>query len=142
MMDVYSAEVKDAAFFNRIGRDGFLGLIGLDVLRVDDQQVKINLKIGSSHVAPNGMVHGGCAVVLADTACGIGSIALLPKGAKAHATIELKCNFIRPAKMETMVCEAAPIHMGRTTQLWDARVYSEQSLKTIAHFRCTQMIIW
>lgn len=142
MMDIYAEEVKDAALFNRVGRDGFLGLVGLDVLRVDNEQVKIKLDIRSVHLAPNGFVHAAVVVALADTACGLGSIALLPKGAKAHTTIELKCNFTRPANKETILCEAAPIHMGRTTQLWDARVYSKQSAKTIAHFRCTQMILW
>jgi uncharacterized protein (TIGR00369 family) len=142
MMDVYSAAVKDADFFNQIGRDGFPGLVGLEVLRVADQQVKIKLVITPAHLSPNGLVHAAVVVTLADTACGIGSIAFLPEGATAHATIELKCNFVRPVNEETIFCEAAPAHMGRTTQLWDARVYSEQSGKNIAHFRCTQMILW
>jgi uncharacterized protein (TIGR00369 family) len=142
MTDIYSAAVKDPDFFNRTGRDCFTGLVGLEVLRVDEEEVKIKLEIAPAHVSHNGLVHAGVVVTLADTACGIGSIALLPEGAKAHATIELKCNFIRPVNEETIFCEAAPIHMGRTTQVWDARVYAGQSGKTIAHFRCTQMILW
>ena len=142
MSDIYSAGVKDSAFFNRTGRDGFPGLVGLEVLRVDEEEVKIKLEIAPAHVSHNGLVHAGVVVTLADTACGIGSIAFLPEGAKAHATIELKCNFVRSVNEETIFCEAVPIHMGRTTQVWDARVYAEQSSKTIAHFRCTQMILW
>ena len=142
MTDIYSAEVKDAAFFNQTGRDGFSGLVGLEVIRVDPEVVKIKLEKSPTHMAYNGMVHAGVVVTLADTACGIGSIAFLPEGAKAHATIELKCNFVRPVNEETIFCEAAPIHMGRTTHVWDARVYAGQSGKTIAHFRCTQMILW
>ena len=41
MSDIYSAEVKDPAFFNRTGRDCFPGLVGLEVLRVDEEEVKI-----------------------------------------------------------------------------------------------------
>lgn len=92
MADVYSAQVKDAKFFNQAGKDGFPGLVGLEALRVDEQQVKIRLDITSAHLAPNGAVHAAVLVALADTACGYGSIALLPEGAKAHTTIELKCN--------------------------------------------------
>lgn len=142
MTDIYSAKVKDPAFFNQTGQDGFPGLLGLEVLRVDEEAVRIKLNIAQVHVSHNGLVHAGVVVSLADTACGIGSIAFLPEGAKAHATIELKCNFIRPVTDDIIFCDAAPIHMGRTTQVWDARVYSEKSGKTIAEFRCTQMILW
>ena len=142
MMDIYSEKVKDAAFFNQAGRDGLPGLIGLEVIRVDPEVVMIKLEKSPTHLAYNGVFHAGIIVSLADSACGIGSIAFLPEGAKAHATIELKCNFVRPVNEDTVLCEAAPIHMGRTTQVWDARVYSEQTGKTIAHFRCTQMILW
>lgn len=142
MSDIYSSKVKDAAFFNQAGQDGFTGLVGLEVIQVAPESVKIKLAKSPAHISYNGLIHAGVVVTLADTACGIGSIAFLPVGAKSHATIELKCNFIRPVEEDSIFCEATPIHMGRSTQVWDARVYSEESDKTIAHFRCTQMILW
>lgn len=142
MVDLYSAEVKDAALFNKAAQDGFASLVGLEVLHVDPAEVQIKLDITPEHIAFNGLVHAGVVVSLADTACGVGSIAFLPEGASAHATIELKCNFVRPVKDKSIVCTASPRHMGRTTQIWDARVFSEQSGKDIAYFRCTQMILW
>lgn len=142
MINVYAAEVKDAAFFNQIGKDGFPGLVGLEVLYVNDQKLKLRQEIKPVHLAPNGMLHAAVILTLADTACGYGSTALLPEGAKGHATIELKCNFVGAADENAIVCEAAPLHLGRTTHVWDAGVYSESSGKSIALFRCTQMILW
>ena len=112
MTDVYSAPVKDAHFFNAAGKNGFPGLVGLEALQVDEQLVKIRLNISEAHLAPNGAVHAAVLVTLADSACGYGSIALLPEGAKAHATIELKCNFVGAADMNPVVCEAVPRHLG------------------------------
>jgi uncharacterized protein (TIGR00369 family) len=41
------------------------------------------------------------------------------------------------------MCEhRRPVHRGRTTQVWDAVVEPTQGGKALAHFRCTQMILW
>jgi acyl-coenzyme A thioesterase PaaI-like protein len=42
----------------------------------------------------------------------------------------------------TVACLAKAVHMGRTTQVWDAVVTHKESAKTIALFRCTQMILY
>jgi acyl-coenzyme A thioesterase PaaI-like protein len=39
-------------------------------------------------------------------------------------------------------CIAKPVHKGRTTQVWDAEVCSDETGKKIAFFRCTQMVLW
>ncbi|MGY3493798.1 uncharacterized protein (TIGR00369 family) [Bradyrhizobium sp. USDA 4502] len=77
---------------------------------------------------------------MADTACGFGCLASLPDGAIGFATGELKINFIGAAREGGMSCEARLVHAGRTTQVWDAEIRSEATGKTIALFRCTQML--
>ena len=66
----------------------------------------------------------------------------LPKGASGFTTIELKANFLGTARDGAIVCRATPLHLGRTTQVWDATVSAEASGAQIARFRCTQMILW
>ena len=79
---------------------------------------------------------------LADTAAGYATIAHLPDGATSFTTIELKANFIGTATEGSLRAEARAAHQGRTTQVWDAVVTHTQSGRTIALFRCTQMILW
>ena len=66
----------------------------------------------------------------------------LPEGATGFTTIELKSNFLGTALEGAIFSEAEAVHLGRTTQLWDAQVKREGDGKTIALFRCTQMILW
>ena len=61
-------------------------------------------------------------IALADTSCGYGCILSLPEGGTGFTTIELKTNFLRTAREGTITCEAALVHGGRTTQVWDAHV--------------------
>jgi uncharacterized protein (TIGR00369 family) len=98
--------------------------------------------IGKQHLAPNGYLHAAAVVALADTACGYGCLMSLPEGAVNFTTVELKANFMGTALEGGVTCDARLVHAGRTTQVWDAEVKSEASGKTIALFRCTQMVIY
>jgi len=116
--------------------------LGLDWIDVRHGFAHGRFEIGKQHLAPNGYLHAATVVALADTACGYGCIASLPEGAAGFTTVELKANFIGTALDGAVTCEARLLHGGRTTQVWDAEVKSEASGKTIALFRCTQIILY
>jgi 1,4-dihydroxy-2-naphthoyl-CoA hydrolase len=99
------------------------------------------IDVGKRHLAPNGYLHAATVVALADTACGYGCVMSLPEGAAGFTTLELKTNFIGTTLEGRITCEARLVHGGRTTQVWDAEVKSEATGKTIALFRCTQMLL-
>lgn len=79
---------------------------------------------------------------LDDTACGYGCFAHLPPGVERFTTVELKTNFLGTALDGTIACVARALHLGNTTQVWDAVVTNKASAETIALFRCTQMVLW
>jgi len=115
-------------------------LLGLDLISASPQEIKAGFDIKSHHLAPNGYLHAASIIMLADTACGYGCMMTLPEGANSFTTIELKSNFLGTAREGKVDCIATPIHLGRTTQVWDATVSAAG--KTIALFRCTQMVLW
>lgn len=99
-------------------------------------------EITPSHLAPNGFLHAGGIVALADTACGVGCMASLPEGAESFATLEIKSNFLGTARSGKISVRAKLVHGGRTTQVWDAEVFAAGRDGPIALFRCTQMILY
>jgi 1,4-dihydroxy-2-naphthoyl-CoA hydrolase len=116
------------------------GLIGIDVYEAGGGLARARVELDERHWAPNGYLHAGTVVSLADTACGYGCILSLPEGATGFTTIELKTNFVRSVKAGTIECEARLAHGGRTTQIWDATV-ADQAGGTMALFRCTQLML-
>ena len=127
---------------NRRG-DGFLpGLMGFRVTAFEEGRLDAALDIRPQWRAPNGYLHAATIVALADTACGYGCLAHLPIDATNFTTIELKTNFLGTARGGTIACVARAIHLGRTTQVWDATVVRKDDERTIALFRCTQMILY
>jgi uncharacterized protein (TIGR00369 family) len=116
-------------------------LLGIRVDSIADGTITLSLVIEPKHIAPNGYLHAATIVALADTAAGYGCSAHLPDGARGFTTIELKSNFLGTALEGRITARATLLHGGRTTQLWDA-VVSDQNGRTIALFRCTQMVLW
>jgi len=127
--------------FNRLGADRLPGHLGLVITEIAAGRVRAELEVKPFLMAPNGYLHAGSVVTLADTACGYGCVANLPEGATGFTTIELKSNHIGTARDGMLDCLATALHMGGTTQVWDAVVTARASGKTIAMFRCTQLIL-
>ncbi len=126
---------------NQRGNGRLPGLFGFRIMAVEQGLLVAELDIRPELLAPNGFLHAATVVALADTACGYGCIAHLPEGADNFTTVELKSNFIGTAREGTLTCVAKPVHMGRTTQVWDATVTRHSDGGTIALFRCTQMVL-
>jgi len=116
-------------------------LLGIEVDALREGVLEASLRIEPHHHAPNGFLHAATVVALADTAAGYGCIAHLPDGARGFTTIELKSNFLGTALSGRIAVTATLAHGGRTTQVWDATVRDDAG-KTLALFRCTQMILW
>jgi uncharacterized protein (TIGR00369 family) len=131
----------DIDAFKELGRGRLPGLIGIEVDEIEVGHVRMHLPLREELLAPNGYLHAGTVVALADSACGYGCIASLPDGASGFTTIELKTNFLGTALSGTLRCESKRIHGGRTTQVWDAAV-KDESGKTLALFRCTQLLLY
>ena len=127
--------------FKELGRGRLPGLIGIEVSSIEDGKAVMRLPVRDELLAPNGYLHAATVVALADSACGYGCIAFLPEGATGFTTIELKTNFLGTILDGTLVCEARRAHGGRTTQVWDATVTTEVG-KTLALFRCTQLLLY
>jgi len=128
--------------FNKRGQGYLPGHLGINVTEVGDGRLRAELEIKPFLIAPNGYLHAGSVVTLADTASGYGCIANLPAGASGFTTVELKCNHIGTAREGIIDCVATAVHLGGATQVWDAVVTRRDTGKVIALFRCTQMILF
>ena len=118
------------------------GHMGLELLDIGEGSARMRCEIQTFHLAPNGYLHAGSVITLADTAAGFGCVGNFPHGASGFTTIELKSNFTGTLLQGSMLAEATLIHGGRTTQVWDAEVVDEDSRRKLAYFRATQMILY
>jgi 1,4-dihydroxy-2-naphthoyl-CoA hydrolase len=135
-----STDSRPPEHFNAMQHGSLPGLLGMNVTAVGEDGVHASMVVTPAHMAPNGFLHAASIVMLADTCCGYGCMSRLPPGASGFTTIELKSNHLGTALDGSIECHAQPVHLGKTTQVWDATVSAKG--KTIALFRCTQMVLW
>ena len=132
----------DVDRFNRFGGDYLPGLVGMTFTEISEGLVKGEVPLRKALLAPNGYLHAGTVVAFADTLSGYGCISHLPENAENFTTIELKTNFLNTAREGTLYGEARAVHLGRTTQVWDAVVTHGPDRRTLALFRCTQLVLY
>jgi 1,4-dihydroxy-2-naphthoyl-CoA hydrolase len=99
------------------------------------------MEIKKHHLALNQYLHAASVISLADSTCGYATMFNLSEGVEEFTVIELKTNFLGTARDGAIRCEGTPAHIGRRTQVWDARVWDEATGRNMALFRCTQMLL-
>ena len=126
--------------FNARGEGALPGHINMVVTRAARDGFEGHFDIQRHHHAPNGFLHAGSLVTLADSLCGYSTVANLKDGATGFTTIELKTNFFSTALEGRVLAKTTPVHVGGTTQVWDCELTSDKG-KRMALFRCSQLVL-
>ncbi len=115
-------------------------LMGFEPVELAEGRVTFAADPGEHLYNPIGVVHGGLAATLLDSAMGCAVHSMLPAGA-GYTTLEIKVNFVRPMTAETgrVRCEAKLIHLGGRTATAEGRIVDEGG-KLYAHGTTTCLI--
>ncbi len=120
----------------------FLRLLGIEIVG-EGEQTSARLKVRHELIAGTGYLWAPVVVGIADALCAFGVSRHWPDDAASFTTIESKANFFSSAKEDDEVVGlATPLHLGSTTQVWDARVQNATTDRTMAAYRCTQLILY
>ena len=129
-------------------RDGELppppiaALMGFAPVEVDEGRVVFAVQPAEYHYNPIGLVHGGLAATLLDSAMGCAVQTLLPAGV-GYTTLEVKVNYVRPMTRDTgrVLAEATVLHRGSRVATAEGRVFAEDTGKLLAHATTTCMVL-
>lgn len=137
--DLESAEwaQRSTEFFNPL----VPGHLGCEFTYAAKDLVIGHIDVVDKLIAGTGFLFAPAVIALADTCAAIGCGRNIEVN-QSFTTIELKSNFLSSARVgERVQCRCTPAHLGRQTHVWDATVTNLTSGRTMALFRCTQMIL-
>src|ERR1700752_418109 len=119
---------------------GMSELMGFRLVEVEPGRAVIAIKPGKQHYNGLGIVHGGLAATLLDSALGVAINSMLPAG-RVFTTVEMKVNYVRPIRGETgeVRCEARVIHVGNRVATAEGRLVDKDG-KLYAHGTATCML--
>ena len=118
------------------------GLLGVVVDRVGRDAVEGHVDVTGPLLAGTGFLFAPVVVALADSLAAVGTGEHIDGQTESFTTIELKCNFLGSAREgERVSGRCVPVHIGRSTHVWDVTVTNDAKDRVIALFRNTQMIL-
>ena len=120
-----------------------LNLLGIQIDEQDDARLAGRFTVTHPLIAGTGYLWAPVVITLADALCAFGVGRHWPEGATSFTTVEAKANFLSSAREGQHVGGiATPLHLGSTTQVWDASITNETTGRPMAAYRCTQLILY
>ncbi|HKU71280.1 MAG TPA: PaaI family thioesterase [Burkholderiales bacterium] len=113
--------------------------LGVRVVSITKKRVKAEMRIKPVHINRSGRVNGGALMAFADVMGAAGTVANLPKGYRT-GTLESKTNFFRAGEGPVMKAISVPLHIGRTTMVWQTTIRNPDG-KIAAIVTQTQIVI-
>jgi 1,4-dihydroxy-2-naphthoyl-CoA hydrolase len=118
----------------------FAKLMGVTIIEARADSVIAELFVREDLCTSNSILHGGAVMAFADSVGAVATFLNLPPGANT-TTIESKTNFVAALRAgETARAECSPVHIGRTTMVWQTRILRPNG-KLCAIVTQTQMIL-
>ena len=112
---------------NQIANKGLLKTLEIKFTDVGDDFLTATMPVNEKVYQPDGILHGGATVALAETV-GSAAVAVLTKNPNLTIRgIEINANHIKSVKKGTVIATAKPIHLGKTIQLWEIRTVDEEN---------------
>jgi uncharacterized protein (TIGR00369 family) len=114
--------------------------LGIEIVEYTPERVVATMPVTPKTHQPFGIMHGGVSVVIAETVASAGSYQFIDPSTHYAVGLEINANHIRSQRDGIVKAIGTPVHVGRTTLVWDIRIYNEEE-KLICISRCTMAVV-
>lgn len=108
----------------QLSKNTAISHLGLEFVEVGDDFIRARAPVDARTVQPYGLLHGGVSVVLAETLGSCGAAYSVPDGHRAVG-LDINANHLRGASSGWVTGTARPVHLGRTTQVWQIDIVND-----------------
>lgn len=137
-MAIWKSDIS-VEFLNDSARNTMIDYLGIKMVEVGADYLKASMPVDHRTSQALGLLHGGASVALAET---VGTTAAQLCAEPGHYCLglEINANHLRGVRSGLVYGVARPIHIGRTTQVWDIRI-SDESDKPVCISRLTIAVL-
>ena len=123
-MSIWKREINIEAV-NSFRKNTLVETLGIEIIDFGDDYLCAKMPVDHRTHQPMGILHGGASVSLAET---VGSIAATMAVDEGHYCVglEINANHLKSAREGYVYATAKPIHIGRSTQVWDIKIENEE----------------
>lgn len=99
--------------------------LGITFTEITDSFLSASMPVDERTKQPMGLLHGGANVVLAETLGSVASSLTLNLEKQVCVGLEINANHLKSVRSGFVIGTATPIHLGRTTQVWEIKIHNE-----------------
>ena len=130
----------DLKIIEETRKDTLVELMGIEFMEIGDDYLKGRMPVDRRTHQPYGIMHGGASCVLAETLGSIAANYCLDYTKEFCVGLDINTSHIRMVKSGYVYGIAKPIHIGKTTQVWEVRIVDEQE-KLVSITRLTLAVL-
>jgi 1,4-dihydroxy-2-naphthoyl-CoA hydrolase len=119
---------------------GLADTIGIEIVELSPTRVVATMPVDERTRQPFGILHGGASVALAETVASIGAVLNVDRDTSTAVGIEINANHLRSKSEGLVRATGTPVHIGRTTQVWEVRIVDEEE-RLVCLSRCTLAVV-
>jgi 1,4-dihydroxy-2-naphthoyl-CoA hydrolase len=138
-MSIWYTHVTPARL-NERSRLTMIDHLGIEFLEVGEDYLKARMPVDHRTMQPDRILHGGASVALAETLGSVAAALCLDPSRKRCVGLEINANHIRPVMGGCVYGITKPIHLGKSTHIWEIRIYTEQE-KLVSISRVTIAVL-
>ena len=124
-MNIPWKKSSTAEAINRVGKATLVENLGIHFLEPEDDCLKAVMPVDRRTHQPAGLLHGGASVALAETLGSTASYLIIDTQRQFCVGLEINANHLRPVSEGTVLGTAKPIHLGKTTHVWEIKITNE-----------------
>ncbi|GIV33291.1 MAG: thioesterase [Chitinophagales bacterium] len=114
--------------------------LGIEITEIGDDFVKARMPVDHRTTQPYGLLHGGASVALAESLGSVAGTMCVNANEEAVVGLEINANHIRSVREGYVEGIARPLHLGKTTQVWDIKITNEEG-KLVCISRLTLAVV-
>lgn len=111
---------------SKYGENTMADYLGLKWVEIGDDYLKLSMPVNASTRQPYGFLHGGASCVLAETVGSVGSALVMDREKYYCVGLEINANHLRSVTEGTVTAISAPLHLGKSTHVWDIKIYDDK----------------
>ncbi len=110
---------------NRRVKNSMVDFLGIRFTDIDENSLSATMPVNERTVQPMGILHGGANVVLAETVASVAANEVIDLNRFYCVGIEINANHIRSVSEGLVTAVTSPIHLGRSTQIWQINIFND-----------------
>ena len=119
---------------------GLADALGIEIVELTRTRVVATMPVDDRTRQPFGILHGGASVALAETVASLGAVMNVDLERSSAVGLEINANHLRAKTDGTVRATGQPIHVGRSTQVWEVRIVDEED-RPVCISRCTLAVV-